>query len=94
MPTLVPVRVPDLGAGSHPLRLSAWFVDPGDLVAPGERLFEVFLSGVSCDVTAESAGRITRIEKDLDVPVSPGDIVAWIEPIPTAPVPPPATTAS
>jgi pyruvate/2-oxoglutarate dehydrogenase complex dihydrolipoamide acyltransferase (E2) component len=76
---LAPVRIPDLGAGGQPQRLSAWFVDPGELLERGDRLFEVLIGGVTCDVAAEIGGRLSRIEKPLDAPVSPGDVAAWIE---------------
>jgi pyruvate/2-oxoglutarate dehydrogenase complex dihydrolipoamide acyltransferase (E2) component len=76
---LTPVVVPDLGSAGHELRISAWFVDPGDAVEQGDRLFEVQISGITCDVAAECDGRLARIERDLDALVAPGDVVAWIE---------------
>lgn len=76
---LTPVIVPDLGSAGHALRISAWFVDPGDAVEQGDRLYEVQISGITCDVAAEKTGRLSRIEKDLDVLVVPGDVVAWLE---------------
>jgi hypothetical protein len=77
------VVVPELGAGGLPLRISAWFVDPGDLVEAGDRLFEVLMAGITCDVAAKSAGRLSKIEKNLDSEVHPGETVAWIEIAPT-----------
>lgn len=74
-----PVTIPDLGSAGHELRISAWFAEPGDAIELGDRLFEVLISGVTCDVAAECAGRLARIEKDLDAVVVPGDVVAWIE---------------
>src|SRR5262249_26357385 len=77
---LVPVTIPDLGAAGLSMRVSAWFVDPGDDIAVGESLLEVLVSGMTCDVPALCAGRLARIDKAIDAPVSPGDTVAWIEP--------------
>lgn len=73
------VVVPELGAGL-PLRISAWFVDPGDSVEAGDRLFEVLMAGITCDVAATCAGRISQIERPIDAEVRTGDTVAWIEP--------------
>jgi pyruvate/2-oxoglutarate dehydrogenase complex dihydrolipoamide acyltransferase (E2) component len=76
---LTPVTVPELGSAGHVLRISAWFAEVGDPIAEGDRLFEVLISGITSDVAAECAGRLARIEKDLDAVVAPGDTVAWIE---------------
>jgi pyruvate/2-oxoglutarate dehydrogenase complex dihydrolipoamide acyltransferase (E2) component len=74
-----PVTIPDLGSAEHELRISAWFAEPGDSIEQGDRLFEVLIGGITCDVAAECTGRLARIEKDLDAIVAPGDVVAWIE---------------
>ncbi len=76
---LLPVTIPDVGAAGLPMRLSAWFVEPGDAVDLGDSLCEVLITGVTCDVTAACAGRLARIDKGLDAPVAPGTVVAWIE---------------
>ncbi|MBI5759654.1 MAG: biotin attachment protein [Planctomycetales bacterium] len=78
--TPIPVTLPDLGASGQPMRVSAWFVDVGDDVGEGERLLEVLVSGITCDVPTPVAGQVIQIEKDLDDQVSPGDILVWIEP--------------
>lgn len=76
----IPIILPDLGAGDQPLRLSAWFVEPGDEVEPGDRVVEVLVAGMTCDIPSPAAGRISRLEKELDANVHPGDVLAWIEP--------------
>lgn len=76
---LVPVSIPDLGAGSQALKISAWFVEPGDAVEAGEKLCEVLISGITCEVVSPGAGRVARIVRDADAAVSIGDVVAWIE---------------
>lgn len=78
-PMLTPIVVPDLGSAGHELRISAWFAELGDRIEPGDRLFEVLISGITCDVAAEHSGRLARIEKDLDAIVAPGVVVGWIE---------------
>jgi pyruvate/2-oxoglutarate dehydrogenase complex dihydrolipoamide acyltransferase (E2) component len=75
----IAVTVPDLKTGEMPLRISAWFVDPGNAVEEGDRLFEVLLPGVTCDVAATCAGTLLRIEKTIDAEVRIGETVAWIE---------------
>jgi pyruvate/2-oxoglutarate dehydrogenase complex dihydrolipoamide acyltransferase (E2) component len=77
----VPVVVPDLGTAGEPVSLSAWFVEPGESVEVGEPLFEVALPGISCDVAAPVSGRVSRLVKEIDTLVVPGDIVAWLEPL-------------
>jgi pyruvate/2-oxoglutarate dehydrogenase complex dihydrolipoamide acyltransferase (E2) component len=79
-PTPVPVVVPELGAAGEAVTLSAWFVEPGESVEAGEPLFEVALPGITCDVAAPLSGRVSRLVKDIDAPVIPGETVAWIEP--------------
>jgi pyruvate/2-oxoglutarate dehydrogenase complex dihydrolipoamide acyltransferase (E2) component len=80
-PSPVPVVVPDLGTAGEPVSLSAWFVEPGESVEVGEPLFEVALPGISCDVAAPVSGRVSRLVKEIDTLVVPGDIVAWLEPL-------------
>jgi pyruvate/2-oxoglutarate dehydrogenase complex dihydrolipoamide acyltransferase (E2) component len=79
-PSPIPVVVPDLGTAGEPVSLSAWFVEPGESVEAGEPLFEVALPGITCDVAAPVSGRVSRLVKEIDALVSPGDTVAWIEP--------------
>jgi pyruvate/2-oxoglutarate dehydrogenase complex dihydrolipoamide acyltransferase (E2) component len=76
---LTPVTIPNVGAAGLPLRVSAWFVEPGDEIDAGEQLVEVLLSGVTCDITSPVSGRLARIERDLDAEISEGDVVAWID---------------
>ncbi len=76
----VPVVVPDLGTAGELVSLSAWFVEPGESVEAGEPLFEVALPGITCDVAAPVSGRVSRLAKDIDSLVAPGDVVAWLEP--------------
>ena len=79
--SLIPIVLPDLGTAGAALRVSAWFVEPGDSVEAGEPILEVMIPGVTCDVPAPAAGTIARLNHNLDAVVSPGDVVAWIAPL-------------
>jgi len=76
----VPVLLPELGTADEPVRVSAWFVEVGDLVETGEPILEVMVAGVTCDVCSPAAGRISRALKDLDAVVLPGEVLAWVTP--------------
>ncbi len=76
----LPIVLPDLGAGGAAVRITAWYVEPGDSVETGEPILEVMIPGVTCDVPAPAAGTITRLDRPLDATVSPGDVVAWLAP--------------
>jgi pyruvate dehydrogenase E2 component (dihydrolipoamide acetyltransferase) len=76
----VPVLLPELGTADEAVRVSAWFVEVGDLVETGEPILEVMVAGVTCDVCSPASGRISRALKDLDSVVLPGEVVAWLEP--------------
>ena len=76
----LPILLPELGAGGHSLRISSWFVEPGDVVEAGDCLAEVLTGGMTCDVPTPIAGRITALEKEIDAVVQSADVLAWIEP--------------
>ena len=73
------VPLPDLGTGAAEVRVSAWFVEVGDVVDAGDPLLEVVIPGLTSDVCSPATGRIMRILKEIDETVRPGEIVAWIE---------------
>ena len=73
--------MPDLGTAGEPVSLVAWLVEPGDTVEAGDRLLEVAIPGITCDVCAPASGVVGRLEKAIDAQVLPGDVLAWIEPI-------------
>jgi 2-oxoisovalerate dehydrogenase E2 component (dihydrolipoyl transacylase) len=76
-----PVTLPDLGAAGQSIRVSAWFVDVGDRVVPGESVAEVLVPGITRDVPTTVAGRVVQIVTEVDRVVAPGDVLAWIEPV-------------
>ena len=78
----IPVILPDLGAGAQPLSVSAWFVEPGDPIEEGDPIVEVLTSGITCDVCSPAGGRVSRLAKDIDAAVRPGEVLAWIDPAP------------
>ena len=78
---LVPITLPELGAGSQPIRISAWFVDVGDWVDVDESVLEVLVGGITCEITAPASGRVNRLAKDLDTVIVPGDVLGWIDPV-------------
>ena len=80
--SLVPVVLPDLGTADVALRVTAWYVEPGDSVESGEPILEVMIPGITCDIAAPAAGTVSRLERRLDAIVTAGEIVAWIVPGP------------
>lgn len=77
----VPVPLPDLGTAGQPVSLVAWLVEPGDSVDIGDRMLEVAIPGITCDVCSPATGIVARLEKPIDAQVLPGEVVAWIEPV-------------
>lgn len=77
---LIAIALPDLGTAPFPVRVSSWFVDPGDGVEVGDRVVEVLIRGITCDISAPATGRMDTIVKDVDALVVSGDVLAWIQP--------------
>lgn len=75
-----PIVFLDIGAGDETVQISCWLVDQGHAVAAGDRVVEVRLKGVTFDIAAPAAGTLCHIERYLDMVVSPGDVLGWIEP--------------
>jgi len=76
----IPIVLPDLGTEGSTVGVSAWFVETGDLVETGEKILEVVIPGMTCDVCSPAAGRIARVVAELDDRLMPGTIVAWLAP--------------
>lgn len=77
--SLIPVVLPDLGTAGAAVRVSAWFVEPGDEVDAGESILEVGMPGMTCDVCSPASGRVDRLVRAIDAAITPGDVVAWLE---------------
>ncbi len=78
MPTAI--VLPELGAGTAPIRVSAWLVEEGESVEFGECVVEVLVPGITYDVPAPAGGVLERIEKQIGSEILPGDILGWLEP--------------
>ena len=74
----VAVLVPDLGS-TEPVRVSAWLVEAGETVRAGDRLVELLLPGLTCDVAAPATGRLLTQTVPLNAAVSVGDVLGRIE---------------
>ena len=59
---LAPLVVPDLAAGSRPVRVTAWLVEPGESVCEGDRLVELLVPGMTFDVA--SGQQVVPIKSD------------------------------
>jgi pyruvate/2-oxoglutarate dehydrogenase complex dihydrolipoamide acyltransferase (E2) component len=77
----VPIVLPDLGTSDSAVRISSWFVEPGDNVDAGEPILEVVIPGITCEVCSPVAGRIDRLASAIDAFVTAGDVVAWLIPV-------------
>jgi 2-oxoglutarate dehydrogenase E2 component (dihydrolipoamide succinyltransferase) len=71
--------VPDLKAGSAPIRVVQWLVDPGTHVLAGDRVVEVVASGVVFHVEAPAEGVLAEIERAGRAEVGVGEVVGWVE---------------
>ncbi len=81
MPT--PILLPELGVVDEIVRVNCWLVDLGDRIESGDRVVEVLVRGITFDVAAPHAGVLTKVEKRLDAAIQIGDVLGWIEPVPT-----------
>lgn len=75
MPT--PIVLPDLGAKG--VRLSVWFVDPGDPVYEGDRVVEVLSNGATFDVLSPVTGRFVERKAHADDPLVTGQVLGMVE---------------
>jgi pyruvate/2-oxoglutarate dehydrogenase complex dihydrolipoamide acyltransferase (E2) component len=72
-----PIILPDLGADV--IRLSVWFVDPGDRVYEGDRVVEVLSNGATFDVASPVTGRFIEKKAHADDPLVPGQLLGIVE---------------
>ena len=72
-----PIVLPDLGA--DPIRLSVWFVDPGDQIYEGDRVVEVLSNGATFDVSSPVTGRFVERKAHADDPLVPGQVLGLVE---------------
>ena len=75
----VPIILPALGANDETLSLCSWLFDEGDLIVAGDLVAEVSIPGITCEIVAESTGRLVEIVKPADSKVHSGDTLGWLE---------------
>jgi 2-oxoisovalerate dehydrogenase E2 component (dihydrolipoyl transacylase) len=71
------IILPDLGA--DPIRLSVWFVDPGDRVYEGDRVVEVLSNGATFDISSPVTGRFVEKKAHPDDLLVPGQLLGIVE---------------
>lgn len=74
------VVVPELGESVIEATVGTWFKQEGDTVQAGEVLVSLETDKVDVEVGAETAGVLSRIERQSGEDVSIGDVLAVIEP--------------
>ena len=72
-----PIILPDLGSDS--VRLSVWFVDPGDCVYERDRVVEVLSNGATFDVSSPVTGRLIEKKAQPDDPLVSGQWLGMVE---------------
>ena len=72
-----PVTMPDVGTAAA--KVSVWFVTAGERVYAGDRLVEILIPGATIDVPAPVSGRLAQKSAWPDQPVSPGQVLGYIE---------------
>ncbi len=70
--------MPDLSAGTRPVTLSVWLVEPGQRVVEGDRLVEVLLGSATVDLPAPATGVLVEICADEEDTLVPGQLLAVI----------------
>lgn len=74
------VVVPELGESVIEATVGEWFKNEGDPVKVGEALVSLETDKVDVEVGAETAGVLSRIERQTGEDVAIGDVLAIIEP--------------
>lgn len=73
------VRLPDLGLGETPIRLTVWLAGRGHSIERGEPILEVTSGAVTLDLPSPADGLLAEKLVREDDLVKPGDPVAIIE---------------
>src|SRR5216110_3423300 len=95
------VLMPQLGETVAEGKITQWFKTAGDVIKPGDNLFEIETDKVSMEVPATSAGVLSEIRVGVGEVAPVGAIVAVIAgdgaaaaPAPAAAAPPKQTAAN
>lgn len=70
--------MPDLSAGTRPVTLSVWLVEPGQRVVQGDRLVEVLVGPATVDLPAPATGMLVEVCADEEDTLVPGQLLAVI----------------
>lgn len=72
-----PIVVPPVGPAR--VRLSVWFVRPGDSVYAGDRLVELLVDDATFDVSSPADGRLAEKSAQPGDALTPGQTVGYLE---------------
>lgn len=75
----IEVRLPDLGLGQEPVRLTVWLATRGSIVERGEPILEATAGAVTIDLPAPASGLLAEKLAGEDDLLKPGNPVAIIE---------------
>lgn len=70
--------MPDIGAGSQPMRVAQWLAEPGSEVIEGDRVVEILSGGVLFSVNSPWTGVLDRIDAASDTTVEVGQSLCII----------------
>jgi pyruvate/2-oxoglutarate dehydrogenase complex dihydrolipoamide acyltransferase (E2) component len=71
--------MPDIGAGSRPMRVAQWLAEPGSEVFEGDRVVEILTGGVLFSVSSPWTGTLIRIDAASDTNVEIAQSLAVFE---------------
>jgi len=75
----VEIKVPSLGESETEATLIAWLKQEGDVVAVDDVLAEIESDKITMEITALDSGVLTRILKQVEDIVEPGEVIAYID---------------
>jgi pyruvate/2-oxoglutarate dehydrogenase complex dihydrolipoamide acyltransferase (E2) component len=70
--------MPDIGAGSQPMRVAQWLAEPGSQVIEGDRVVEILTGGVLFSVSSPWTGFLDRIDTASQMAVEVGQSLGVI----------------
>ena len=75
----IEVRLPDLGLGDEPTRLTVWLAARGSSIERGEPILEITAGAVTIDLPAPASGLLVEKLAEEDDLLKCGDSVAIID---------------
>ena len=67
--------LPEIGEGVYEAELTAWLVEPGDVVRRGQNLMEILTDKAAMEVPAPFAGAITALRAEPGQKIKVGEVV-------------------